>query len=57
MCPARQASHGRSGLRVSAVDAAWTLAASSAGVWIGVTQHGVALLAFGAVGALDAPGP
>jgi divalent metal cation (Fe/Co/Zn/Cd) transporter len=56
MCPARQPSHVRSGLRVSAVGAAWTLAASTAGVWIGVTQHSVALLAFGAVGILDAAG-
>jgi divalent metal cation (Fe/Co/Zn/Cd) transporter len=56
MCPARQPSHLRSGLRVSAVAAGWTLAASVAGVWIGVAQHSVALLAFGAVGLLDAAG-
>ncbi len=56
MSPARQPSHLRSGLEVSAVAGAWTLAASTAGIWIGLAQHSVALLAFGVVGLLDAAG-
>ena len=56
MSPADQASHLRSGLRVSVIGAAWTLVASSAGIAVGVAEHSVALLAFGVVGILDAAG-
>jgi divalent metal cation (Fe/Co/Zn/Cd) transporter len=44
----------RSALRVSAVSAVWTLAASAAAIVIGLAGHAIALVAFGAVGILDA---
>jgi divalent metal cation (Fe/Co/Zn/Cd) transporter len=46
----------RSGLRVSVVAAGWTLLASVAGIWVGAALGSVALIAFGAVGLLDAAG-
>jgi divalent metal cation (Fe/Co/Zn/Cd) transporter len=44
------------GLRVSVVSAAWTILASAAGIGIGIAHRSVALVAFGAVGFLDAAG-
>jgi divalent metal cation (Fe/Co/Zn/Cd) transporter len=45
-----------SGARVSLVGSAWTIAAGVAAVTIGITTGGLALIAFGAVGVLDAAG-
>src|SRR5258708_3952823 len=46
----------RSALHVSAVSAAWTLAASTAAVIVGLADNGLALVAFGVVGILDCAG-
>jgi divalent metal cation (Fe/Co/Zn/Cd) transporter len=43
----------RSALRISAVSAVWTLAASVAAIVIGYAGHAIALVAFGTVGILD----
>jgi len=56
MAPARSPQLLHSGLRVSVLGAAWTLVASSAGVWAGIAHASLALLAFGVVGILDAAG-
>jgi divalent metal cation (Fe/Co/Zn/Cd) transporter len=45
-----------SALRVSAVSAAWTLAASVSAIVIGLTGASLALVAFGVVGVLDCAG-
>jgi divalent metal cation (Fe/Co/Zn/Cd) transporter len=56
MHPAERERLLHSGLRVSILAAGWTLAASTAGLWIGTTTGSTALVAFGGVGILDAAG-
>ena len=46
----------RSALRVSTFSAAWTLAASTAAVVVGLASNSLALVAFGVVGILDCAG-
>jgi divalent metal cation (Fe/Co/Zn/Cd) transporter len=46
----------RSALRVSAISAGWTLAASTAAVVLGLVDNSLALVAFGVVGILDCAG-
>ena len=48
--------HVNSAFVVSAVSAAWTVAASSASVTLGVQSHTMVLVAFGAIGFVDAIG-
>jgi divalent metal cation (Fe/Co/Zn/Cd) transporter len=54
--PARDAVLVRSAWRVSALSAAWTITTSTLAIGVGVTQSSVTLIAFGAVGYLDALG-
>lgn len=56
MCRADRERLLRSGHRISIVAALWTVVASVTGIWIGATLGSVALVAFGAVGVLDAAG-
>ena len=46
----------QSGLRVSLISCAWTLAAGSSAIAVGLAKHSVALVAFGAIGLVDAVG-
>ena len=52
----RDAALVRSAWRVSALSATWTILTSSIAIGLGVTQGSVTLVAFGAVGYLDALG-
>jgi divalent metal cation (Fe/Co/Zn/Cd) transporter len=54
--PGRDAALVRSAWHVSALSATWTILTSSIAVGLGVTQGSVTLVAFGAVGYLDALG-
>jgi divalent metal cation (Fe/Co/Zn/Cd) transporter len=54
--PERDSGLVRSAWRVSALSATWTILTSSIAVGLGVTQGSVTLVAFGAVGYLDALG-
>jgi divalent metal cation (Fe/Co/Zn/Cd) transporter len=54
--PGRDAVLVRSAWRVSALSAAWTIATSTLAIGLGVSQSSVTLVAFGAVGYLDALG-
>lgn len=54
--PGREAVLVRSAWRISALSAAWTIATSSLAIGFGVAQGSVTLVAFGAVGYLDALG-
>lgn len=56
MRPVSQEHLLRSGTRVSAIGAAWTVIASTAGIVLGLTEGSLALVAFGAVGILDVVG-
>lgn len=56
MRPVSQEHLLRSGTRVSAIGASWTVIASTAGIVLGVTENSLALVAFGAVGILDVVG-
>lgn len=54
--PGKDAVVVRSAWRISALSAAWTIATSSLAIVLGVAQGSVTLVAFGAVGYLDALG-
>jgi divalent metal cation (Fe/Co/Zn/Cd) transporter len=48
--------HATAGLRLSAATIAWTVAASTVEVSLGLSRHVLSLVAFGAAGLLDAAG-
>jgi divalent metal cation (Fe/Co/Zn/Cd) transporter len=55
--PARpERSHVNAALLVSVVSAVWTVASSSVAVWLGMHSHVAVLVAFGAIGFVDAVG-
>jgi divalent metal cation (Fe/Co/Zn/Cd) transporter len=56
MRPVNQEHLLKSGIRVSAIGASWTVVASTAGIVLGLTEGSLALVAFGAVGMLDVVG-
>ena len=49
-------SHVNAALLVSVQSAVWTVASSSVAVWLGIHSHTAVLVAFGAIGFVDAVG-
>jgi divalent metal cation (Fe/Co/Zn/Cd) transporter len=49
-------SHVNAALRISVQSALWTIASSSVAVWLGIHSHIAVLVAFGAIGFVDAVG-